>query len=110
MSRIHLMENTFKTPLQPAFTLMPLDEMVRRIENIRAEEAPDDCPTCGTVNVLTGSRRCGLCRQVKSLDRFNHRSGRPFGSGYRSRCKDCDSRSFKQRRSDLAIRAIRRAS
>ena len=43
--------------------------------------------------MIMKSKRCGVCKMIKSLDEFARRSDRP--SGRISRCKECDKEKAK---------------
>lgn len=84
-----------RKPLPPSpITLVPLAEMVARIEAIRYEGEP--------------TKRCSHCTVLKPLEDFNRRHNRQFLR--RSVCRACNADRLKQRRSRLAMGEIRRAS
>jgi hypothetical protein len=93
----------WRSPLAPAFPLMPLDEMVARIEAIRLEDEPETCTACGSRTVPI-ARRCSACRAVKDLRTGFHRD-RTKASGYRSICKACKRQYDRPR---MRIRRLRR--
>lgn len=96
-----------RKPLPAPINLLPLDEMVARIEAIRAEEADDRCPTCGTASKPTGYKRCTGCGVTRPLSLFgvDRRWNTP-----RSWCLPCDAARRKEVRSRKALRAIRRSA
>jgi hypothetical protein len=98
-----------RTPL-PSSTvvLIPLDEMVRRIEAIRAEESPDTCLACGTKTARPLAYKvCSHCGVTKGHALFgvDSRSQRP-----RAWCRQCDAEALAVRRRQQVIRRLRRIS
>jgi hypothetical protein len=69
--------------------LLPLAEMVARIELARREEAAPTCPTCGSSTTTASlERRCCKCGESKPLEAFTRNRCKPFGRGYT--CKPCN--------------------
>lgn len=74
-------------PLPPVDPLIPLDEMIRRIDAARLEQASTICPTCASRVDLAHTRICTRCREIKSISAFvRNRGGR---DGYDYECKAC---------------------
>jgi hypothetical protein len=90
-------------PLPPALPLVPLDEMIARIEASRLEEAPPLCPTCGSTanETLLQQRWCSECQRWLARNCFaRDRSRRTTGRAYR--CLECNRRNCKAYRSRRA--------
>jgi hypothetical protein len=110
VSHRNIFSDGHRTPLPSStIVLIPLDEMVRRIEAIRAEEAsPDTCLACGTRTAKPlAFKRCSRCGVTKGHALFgvDRRSQRP-----RAWCKQCDVEALAARRRTQVIRRLRRVS
>lgn len=105
----HIFSDAQRKALPPsAVVLLSLDEMVARIEAIRLEAAPAQCPTCGGKRYTPlSSKRCSKCMLVKPTGAFgvDYTRGRP-----QSWCRQCKADGLADRRRRKAIRALRRAS
>ena len=101
-----VLSNAWK-PLPPSpVTLIPLAEMVARIEAIRLEEAPEICPTCGS-HAASETQVCtGPCGRRKALGLFRTREN---GRTYRQ-CRACERERSAVAHRRRAIHALRRAS
>jgi hypothetical protein len=90
--------------------LMPLDEMIARIDALRLEEAPACCPTCGSTvasETLT-LRWCSSCQAHRPRHAFY--ADRAAADGLQSHCKACSNAARKRARTQHALRVLRRAS
>jgi hypothetical protein len=87
--------------------LIPLTEMIARIEALRLEEAPDTCPTCGTASKPLSYHRCARCGLTKPLGQFG--VDRRWNSP-RSHCRDCERLRHKGIRTRHALCAVRRSA
>jgi hypothetical protein len=75
--------------------LIPLDEMIRRIEAVRDQE----------IRAEQGKKRCGgPCGELRSLRAFSIARGRPDGRC--SNCQLCERARKKAWRSRQALQAI----
>lgn len=78
-----------------------------RIEQIRASEAPERCPTCDcTAHPPVRTRRCSFCGITKALAAFSRNRSQPLGRAYG--CKDCRRKREVQRQRQLKLRAVRK--
>jgi hypothetical protein len=95
-----LFGNFDRKPLPPAFALMPLDEMVARIEAIRLNAAAPECPTCGSKAGETElTKRCPGCEMVKLRAAFA--PDRSHRDGLQAWCRACKRQqlaSYKRRK------------
>lgn len=87
-------------------------ELPERIAQIRAEEAPHVCPTCGSTTPEVIERRvCARCHLPRPISEF-HRN-RSKAGGRRYHCRECASvkRAERwQREKRLAAGVLRKAS
>jgi hypothetical protein len=75
------------------------------IERLRLEEAPNLCPTCGSV-ALHETRVCSGCTVMKSVKRFRQRTdGRRY-----AKCRDCENKTIRRHRIHRIMRDLQRAS
>jgi hypothetical protein len=82
-------------------TLISQDEMVRRIEEARLEEAPSVCPTCGSATPDIRQRKwCPGCRLMLPIVRFSRDRSR--ADRLRPVCRTCCAASSKSYRSQVA--------
>lgn len=95
-----------RKPLPKGITLFSQAEMVRRIDQIRLDEADVRCPTCGTD--VPHVKWCWACRRTLSVTAFNRSRNRP--DGRMTDCKTCQAAREKRRASRKALEAIRRSA
>lgn len=91
--------------------LIPLDEMIARIEAARLEELPEPtCPTCGSTADPgeLKAKWCWCCQTTKTRSQFNR--NRTKDDGRHDSCRECDRQGRKQRRSEEAIRLLGRSA
>ena len=99
----------YATPLPTQEPLTPLATWIGRIERIRAEEAPPNCPTCGSTVQVTQTRRCaGPCDEVKPITAFPVDRRNALERDYY--CRPCRNAVNKRTRTRRVLRALGRAS
>lgn len=110
MSAHDILRSEWQTPIPKALVLVPLAEMVARIEAIRLEHADPMCQACGSTvddNALI-PKWCPSCQTMKPRGMFS--ANRSRHDGRAAYCRDCRRRQEREWEKRRTLRTIRRAS
>lgn len=86
--------------------LLPLEEMMARIELARLEAAPPICPTCDSMTTTASiERHCYVCGEVKPIAAFVRDRAQALGRSYT--CKPCHRARMRAYKADIKRRQFR---
>jgi hypothetical protein len=94
-------------PARPDDTHPETLEWIARITDMRLEDVPPGCPTCGSTVVSSQVRTCARCHQTYPLAAFQRHRSKPLGRDYL--CKPCAAQAWparNRRRKQRQFRAI----